>query len=178
MMLRTKCQRGTSNQPGRVVQEAAAFCAFSGLFLSSLEMFSALMAEFLGNMLPTSRSCSWFPVRSCPHLSQATFPCFLALHLYATFGIASFHTIVGAFQSGIWYYVVYLNNLNRTLERITMRANQLYLVISTWTGCYLLDESSSLAKAMLGIVEDVTTPTTTCHMVPYDVPSSHLQPFW
>jgi putative transposase len=47
MMLRTKCQRGTSNQPGRVVQEEAAFCAFSGLFSSPLEMFSALMAAFL-----------------------------------------------------------------------------------------------------------------------------------
>jgi hypothetical protein len=52
-------------------------------------MFSALMAEFLGSMLPTSRSFSWFPVRSCLHLSQAIFPCFLALHLYTTFGMAS-----------------------------------------------------------------------------------------
>jgi hypothetical protein len=46
IMLRRRGQRGTSNQPGRVVQGEAAFCAFSGLFASPQAMCSALSQSF------------------------------------------------------------------------------------------------------------------------------------
>src|SRR5947209_3350715 len=76
-----------------MVQGQVSFCAFAGLFSSRLELFSALMTEFLASSRPGSGQFARFP--SVQTLDEPSiFLCFFALHRYTTFGMASTTGIV------------------------------------------------------------------------------------